>query len=79
MSRSLNKVTLIGNVGNDPEIRATASGSPFACGASSAAALFEGLSQSAAARSASRVSASPRPEARAAEGGTSRSTTQTAP
>lgn len=26
MSRSLNKVMLIGNVGNDPEIRATASG-----------------------------------------------------
>jgi single-strand DNA-binding protein len=30
MSRSLNKVTLIGNVGNDPEIRATASGSRVA-------------------------------------------------
>ena len=27
MARSLNKVTLIGNVGNDPEIRSTASGS----------------------------------------------------
>lgn len=27
MSRSLNKVTLIGNVGGDPDIRATASGS----------------------------------------------------
>jgi len=30
MSRSLNKVMLIGNVGNDPEIRATASGSRVA-------------------------------------------------
>lgn len=30
MARSLNKVTLIGNVGNDPEIRATASGARVA-------------------------------------------------
>lgn len=30
MSRSLNKVMLIGNVGNDPEIRATASGARVA-------------------------------------------------
>jgi single-strand DNA-binding protein len=30
MSRSLNKVMLIGNVGNDPEIRATAGGSRVA-------------------------------------------------
>ena len=30
MSRSLNKVMLIGHVGNDPEIRATASGSRVA-------------------------------------------------
>ena len=30
MSRSLNKVTLIGNVGNDPEIRMTASGAKVA-------------------------------------------------
>jgi len=30
MSRSLNKVMLIGNVGNDPEIRMTASGSKVA-------------------------------------------------
>ncbi len=30
MSRSLNKVMLIGNVGNDPEVRATSSGSRVA-------------------------------------------------
>ncbi|MDH3424888.1 MAG: single-stranded DNA-binding protein, partial [Gemmatimonadota bacterium] len=30
MSRSLNKVMLIGNVGNDPEIRATGSGARVA-------------------------------------------------
>ena len=30
MARSLNKVTLIGNVGNDPEIRATAGGTRVA-------------------------------------------------
>lgn len=30
MSRSLNKVMLIGNVGNDPEVRATASGARVA-------------------------------------------------
>jgi single-strand DNA-binding protein len=30
MSRSLNKVMLIGNVGNDPEVRATAAGSRVA-------------------------------------------------
>ena len=30
MARSLNKVTLIGNVGNEPEIRMTASGSKVA-------------------------------------------------
>ena len=30
MSRSLNKIMLIGNIGNDPEIRATASGARVA-------------------------------------------------
>ena len=30
MSRSLNKVMLIGNVGNDPDIRATSSGTQVA-------------------------------------------------
>ncbi len=30
MARSLNKVTLIGNVGGDPDVRATASGTPVA-------------------------------------------------
>lgn len=30
MSRSLNKVTLIGNVGNDPEVRSTTSGNRVA-------------------------------------------------
>lgn len=30
MSRSLNKVMLIGNVGNDPDVRTTSSGTPIA-------------------------------------------------
>ena len=30
MSRSLNKVMLIGNVGNDPDVRTTSSGAPIA-------------------------------------------------
>ena len=30
MSRSLNKVMLIGNVGNDPDVRTTSSGTPMA-------------------------------------------------
>ena len=30
MSRSLNKVTLIGNLGNDPEVRSTTSGNRVA-------------------------------------------------
>ena len=30
MSRSLNKIMLIGNVGNDPDVRTTSSGTPIA-------------------------------------------------
>ena len=30
MSRSLNKIMLIGNVGNDPDVRTTSSGTPMA-------------------------------------------------
>ena len=30
MSRSLNKIILIGNVGNDPDVRTTSSGTPMA-------------------------------------------------